>query len=511
MPHARREGWKSFLLPSMALGGLALTLGCQSATDLTINLPIVGYDNTTYLEYVPATNSLKEVNVANQSDAPPVAYLPSTTAAGGFTKVTGVWNTPIDPTNLSFTIPASPSGHYWLNASGVYLWTNTNLFDMGNYVGGVPSSSQTYPTVSTPVSFTTTGLPAWDSSKDGLIFMDFNSNTYVDPLELSGGSLAASATSLSGLKLDWFSNPGKMTLPLLNTANGSYPEIIDFADGTSGTETYTAAKAYAFPTPVSITNGASTTIAGTFATSTSAYNLDWNLADFTKPASGVAASPTLTDAFFYYLAVPGPKPEDWQAGNWLPLLWYNPSSLSLGSVSLDNLLVATAAPNWQALSYGEADFSETFTYPGAAAPTTLYGYVVSTTTSALSKTSPLAVTVSPAQSPTIAGKAFTTNPTGVGVNPILQWQAPAKGTPTGYIVWIINLKTGNNDGILVTAAQGPANSLTIPPGVLVAGTYYAVQIRAIVSDQWKPSTASFKGIYPYTGGYADYLTTWFLP
>lgn len=90
------------------------------------------------------------------------------------------------------------------------------------------------------------------------------------------------------------------------------------------------------------------------------------------------------------------------------------------------------------------------------------------------------VTLSPVRFLRINGATATTNRTGVGVSPAIEWSAPAVGRPTSYLVLILKLTpqgTGLTDQ-LIARVRTPFARVKLPPGLLTEGDAFVAMIIA---------------------------------
>jgi hypothetical protein len=100
--------------------------------------------------------------------------------------------------------------------------------------------------------------------------------------------------------------------------------------------------------------------------------------------------------------------------------------------------------------------------------------------------------VGPPRDMRINGAVATNNLTGVGLTPLLSWTAPSVGTPSYYSVRVYELfATASNttSRLPVTSLSTTQTQVRLPPGLLVAGKTYYVQVNAV--SQPSPATYSF--------------------
>ncbi|KFE64659.1 PKD domain-containing protein [Hyalangium minutum] len=79
--------------------------------------------------------------------------------------------------------------------------------------------------------------------------------------------------------------------------------------------------------------------------------------------------------------------------------------------------------------------------------------------------------------------------TGVGETPLMSWTAPSLGTPTSYSVRVYELyatSTGSTSRVTVTNLATDQTQLRMPPGVLVPGKHYHLQVSALFEQGTDP-------------------------
>lgn len=100
----------------------------------------------------------------------------------------------------------------------------------------------------------------------------------------------------------------------------------------------------------------------------------------------------------------------------------------------------------------------------------------------------------PVTSPRVGAIDFFAGAADVGATPTLSWSAPRTGTPSGYeltIWWLIS-----SGGAIRTQEVGAIStrgrSVTVPPGILLAGQAYVFQLtaRARTAPGYGPDYAS---------------------
>ncbi|HEX9011115.1 MAG TPA: hypothetical protein VF804_12175, partial [Holophagaceae bacterium] len=119
---------------------------------------------------------------------------------------------------------------------------------------------------------------------------------------------------------------------------------------------------------------------------------------------------------------------------------------------------------------------------------------------------PLAALVSPVQHATLNGQDFFLDQSGVGTTPTLAWDPPTLGTPVCYLVQVVEVAPTQSGGISFGSPWNSqmtvfGTSVQIPPGTLMAGKAYLIQVRAMVAGQgYDPAVP---GRLPLPLGFAD--------
>jgi hypothetical protein len=97
----------------------------------------------------------------------------------------------------------------------------------------------------------------------------------------------------------------------------------------------------------------------------------------------------------------------------------------------------------------------------------------------------------PPLAPQIAGANAFAAASGVGQTPLIAWTAPAIGTPTFYRL-VVN-KLGTDGSVVPVATIFTKNTFVrVPPGVLVSGSFYALQLSAVSSNGLDPTQTPFQ-------------------
>ena len=119
----------------------------------------------------------------------------------------------------------------------------------------------------------------------------------------------------------------------------------------------------------------------------------------------------------------------------------------------------------------------------------------------------VAPTISPVVDPKLDGQPLDHPRTGTGLVPTISWREPATGTATRYAVVVRTVVTSATgvDITPVATIYTTERSITMPCGLLVAGSSYVLTITAIAASDPMP----LAGTLPYAS--ADYVTARFTP
>jgi hypothetical protein len=106
---------------------------------------------------------------------------------------------------------------------------------------------------------------------------------------------------------------------------------------------------------------------------------------------------------------------------------------------------------------------------------------------------PVTPLVGPPRALQLNGLGATGILTSMGLTPLASWTAPSVGTPSYYVVRVYQLfatSTGSTSRLQVAGFTTPQTQLRLPPGVLVPGKHYYLQISSnsqSLSDPSKPN------------------------
>ncbi len=466
---------------------------------------------TRLLDYAPLDWSTGKVTLDAVPDpGNPVINVLVPVAGGGFSTLPGNY-TAADGT---FSVGQVPAGHYWLKINKSYIWTDKAQVDLGNFRGGRKDATPAT-IIPTNVSFTLAGMTPWNQSGDYLQFYDWNSRSYVSlaqDVTTSTTQIASGATSINGLTDDWAQSQNRPNL--VDMAKGDHPLILHMATQTAGAQSYQVAKDIFEPVSLSMADGLTSLVSGTFSTplpSSTTVTFNWAQSAFAQYQNTM--SPNASYQLGYAILVGYPD----LAATGLNgvtldlaqcLVFSSSQDVNLGPISLPNL-----PGHLDLVMVGASYFDRPYQIPGASYGTPGPGYIWSQSTSLPSSNRAFQPLVSPAQNPVINGQSLYGDLNNVGLTPTLSWVPPASGTPTGYEVDLYRLSLSGNITQRSPLAYfyTSATSLQLPPGILQAGDRYCFTIRTYASPGWDPALAPFRMFDGTAFGFADTLSGIFTP
>ncbi len=153
------------------------------------------------------------------------------------------------------------------------------------------------------------------------------------------------------------------------------------------------------------------------------------------------------------------------------------TDLEVGNVTLGNPFPAT----WDVFAIPACSFTGTYTLPGAFPSTPLHANVAGNKPLSSLTGGALDIDLGPVTGLTVDGQDATADVDGAALTPVVQWTPPSLGTATSYTVKVKAMSLdANNHTVLqdVASIRTTAPTLVMPPGILVAGTSYALLLTA---------------------------------
>lgn len=471
--------------PSQSKPAPQLVAAPAAATPLRIVTGLYSFtfhqDNSTTFQPVNLTATPIQVLVPN--------------ASGGFDTLSGQGNS-----DGTFSIQGVPVGYYWLKFGRSYLWTNSDHVDwvFDNY----GRADVVYPATS-PTTLVTnaTGLNPWQGT-DELFWsvpnQGFSYSTYGLP-----GTLNAPApgdVALANYTLDFI----QIGLPLLDATKGDQGYLTQLTSRTTSGQTYRAlGKAFYLPA-TTMSDGAATPVSGGFLDipQTSTLHLGWKRSALAAMTTAVNPNAVVSQTEFGLWVSPlgtsvGVPAEAFQLFTYDSGDVNASTDLDLGDLPYGNPFPST----WTPLAETYFIWSISYMAPGATTPYVMRRSAYTATTTMPTASAPIAPLLSPVQNPRINGKTLFSNQLGVGTNPVIAWDAPATGSPTGYVVTVYQLVNQGGvsalPGISRYTFRTAARQFTVPPGVMTSGNTYVINISAVRNPGYSYASNPFQSAFPY--------------
>ncbi|MBK8725347.1 MAG: fibronectin type III domain-containing protein [Holophagaceae bacterium] len=474
-----------FSLPT--LGRIALSLcGCA------LVLPAAGGPRP---KDVTGTRILTRITTGGETPEPQdlstatlAAHVPGGLA--GYTTIPGT-----GAADGTFVVPAVPSGSFWFQFNSIYVWTQHHKLDLDAFVYGRANAAPAL----NPTSqvFAVTGLAPW-AATDILQWYSTNVTNAYGYLGDYGPAQEPlpGDTALAGYNLDW-SNTG---FPLVDTAQGDGPSLTQLKSVVAGAETYNTLSGIFQPAALTQVDGLTNTLNGTMIAvpQNKKVRLAWtrSLSAGFQPQVNPAALP-----IFQRMSVHTP-PWGVKRGfiaatvdlvNAYPAL--GTTDLDLGEARYGNPFDAS----WKKV-YSITDvYRVNYLAPGATTARPLNATLATNARQKPTQAAPMAQSVGPVTGLTIAGSDGFIPQAGLGLTPVLAWNAPGRGNPSVYSVAVYRVFA--QSGITRFAQVGTCltreTSLTMPPALLQPGQNYVFRVRAVETTIHDSSKVIFRnGTFP---------------
>ncbi len=369
----------------------------------------------------------------------------------------------------TFTIAGVPAGYYLLRLGGQYLWTSNAVVN-ADFFASYRSDAAT-PVNSTTITFNLANLNAWQSTD----FFEM-----VDPK-------STGFTPFPGVVGE-------------TTFTGVFPYINPLSDSTQGDKTYfmqlvtqpvggydfTSAERFFAPHTFVQVDGANTTVSGTLKTIVQNQTFRANINGADLAAQTVAANPgaVLSQTILFLDVYPGSLANG-ETTSTPDLIGYGfnaGSSLLTVNADLGNVYFGNPFPTTWPLFAGYQYFANTnYVAPGATNPVAIPTNVVGYITTMPSPTNPIRPLVGVATSPSVGGRDFFANLSGIGLTPTLTWAPPSVGRANAYAVFVYQLANngGNTEYFQIARLQTQGTVLKLPPGLLSSGQAYVFLVRTL--------------------------------
>lgn len=413
--------------------------------------------------------------------------------AGGFSTLPGVGHD-----DGTFSITNVPVGSYWLKFGLTYLWTAADHVEWVTDGYGRPDG--VYPANPSSLVMDAGNLSEW-ATTDELIFHVPNQGW---SLPVPPGTPGVSNAPIPGaLALASYTYAfQELGMGLLDATKGDQAYLNQLTTRSVGGEPYRAlGRTWNMPA-LTMVDGAATAAAGAFLTlpQTSTLRLNWRRSSLAAMTPQVNPAATVTGTEFGLWA----SPTGLGVGipfNAFQLFTYDSGAPSAATdLDLGDLAYGNPYPTTWSL-VAETYFLWTVNYlaPGAATPIALSRSAYTATATLPTAVAPLGPLVSPVTNPRINGKDLFQNQVAVGTSPTLAWDLPTLGSPTGYIVRVMELKNDAGASRLQTRAtlRTATRSLTVPPGIMLPGSTYVITVSAVRFPGVNFSQYPFQTAFPY--------------
>lgn len=414
-------------------------------------------------------------------------------ASGGFDTLPGVGHS-----DGTFSIQNVPVGYYWLQFGHSYVWTNVDQVEFVFDAYG--RADVEYPgTDPTGLTLNATNLNTWQGT-DELFWTVPNAGFTLSMNGQAGvtNPPAVGATALTGYGMDFLT----LGFPLLDATKHDQAYMTQLTSRTVSTETYRAlGKVFNAPA-TTMADGTVSTASGGFLDipQTSTLHLGWKRSALAAMTTAVNPNATVVTTEFGLWASPlgtsvGVSGEAFQ------LFTYDSGSTGATTdLDLGDLAYGNPFPSaWTPLAETYFVWGVSYQAPGAATPVTMLRSAYTATATLPTAAAPIGPLQSPVQNPRINGKTLFQNQLGVGLNPVVAWDAPATGAPAGYVVTFYQLSNNGGASQLVSAGsmRTAARQITVPPGVMSTGNTYVVVITAVRSPGVTFATNPYQNSFPY--------------
>jgi hypothetical protein len=384
----------------------------------------------------------------------------------------------------SFVVPVRPGASQWQLAVGfggapfVFVGDDRRVDLSLVVLGRLDAEFATRPT---PVTINATGLAAWQFG-DVLQVVSSNAGAFLVNVAVEDPP-APGDTALTGKLVDW-QREGEA---LIAAAKGDVTLVHQLTARAPSPSRYHAIARMGTSTPFTITDGEPATLAAAL--------------DEVPQSRSVAVQVRRTqfDAFRDQI---GPRDAATESGFQTFFIEALPHAAEFGRIAQGAHLVEFFAPA------GDLDYAQAFTYgnpfktgstawdevasvlhrfdvpvlaAGATTPARVpAGFTSNIPISALEANGTIAPIVSPVRNVTIASKDAAVPQTGVGLAPLIKWDAPSAGTPTVYELRLQRVTANQAQTQLTTVAtfRTTATSLQVPGTFLHAGASFIMQLTA---------------------------------
>jgi hypothetical protein len=379
--------------------------------------------------------------------------------------------------NGTFTIDNVPVGPYYLNVrdgnyDDSYFVTDSDDVDISFAKLGRPDAQQA--TLSTPLELIIGNLDKW-AATDRLELVSAGSGAA--GFDLTSGA-AMNKPGLMATSLDMTIDSSKLLVPnLINGAAGDAAGIIQLKSQSSPVPYFATTRFVAFS--VTQLNGMMNSVSSSFVNVglTTPAQIDWHTTAFEAQAPLVNPGAAVTSHDFkVQLELGDPTYGIYSVTP--DIVTFSPA---VGGPDVSETLLYDRPPiaaAWYSYESVATTFRVLQQVPGgtATASNAISSYVAPAATFASAL--PIIPKLSPPKAGTIDGASFFTDAQLKSLTPTLTWQPPDSGAPTSYTVRISSLSS-SGQRLEVAKLVTDATTITVPAGLLVSGTYYVFNVRAM--------------------------------
>jgi hypothetical protein len=425
----------------------------------------------------------------------------------------------------TFAIDVAPSGPYWLrivdgrhSREDVYLYTDATTVDLDRDVVGSDRGVAT--SADTRLVIDAAGLSPWQDSDDGdVLIPDLGYSSSLFPF-FAANTPVTDDSALVDLTYFW------VTQPLPSQPQGDdalFAQLRPAHDDALGLDYTTPIKMFQ-SAPVTIADGATATVTGTFVDPPALdVPINWTRSAFVAQGAAMHApgcTAVLDDEIYWVHALPDHAAHGDFArrfGGIADIPDAGPRVIDqIFSLDETDLVGTFHVRNPYPSDWLHARYSVSFAIrcplAGLGAPGNTEAEI-GVITDQLGN-DPVVPLIGPVTAVQIAGRDANGPQAGVGSAPTISWSAPGFGKATSFEVHLQEVDLSPFGGLAVheTAeliVPGDITSVPLPRDVLLSGATYMLQIRAISRAGQTTKTAPFRSGIPL--GYADLFTSYFQP
>jgi hypothetical protein len=416
-----------------------------------------------------STRTVSGTEIVHYKNGPVPVDLSTTTIAalvpngsGGYNVLTGSGTS-----SGTFSIPNVPTGFYLLQIGASFVWTSNSVVDADSFADYRSDIMPADPGT-TSVTFDLTNVHSWQQT-------DFLEMLCPNNLSFDFFTGTVGETTFTGT----FPYFGSLSV----ASEGDQYYIAQLITQTLGGYAFTALGRYMAPAKFNQAQGSDTPIDGRLRTIAQDHKFAANINGADLAAQALAANPgaMLAGTGVGLDVYPGSFAHGQntdtpdlviQAGG-PPFLTTNGD---LGKVLYGN----PYSSKWPLYAFYTWDALTSYLAPGATTSASVFTGVFGSTPNLPTSTSPIKPLVGVVSKPSVNGKNFFKNHSGVGVTPTVRWVAPTVGTANNYLIEIEQLSNDAGNTVIspIAVFRTQNRSLTVPPGLLSTGQAYIFLIQS---------------------------------